>query len=360
MLPKTSGNGMGQLDVRTVMTAVSVPRTHRGGRRGLLVSASATVLLLAGCGSPKEEAAEEAFNFQNGPMAKLMGYDISPAEQRERELNVQQGVVECMKDEGWEYEAVDYSASNPYQDEYEEQVADPVAYGEKYGYGVARNYELQGVDGGGFSFEDPNQQYVESLVQEEMDEYYISLYGDQSGMEMQEGDVYVPPPVDERGCEGKARFDVFGESPYDDPDISTRLNELYEDQASDPGVADAIEVWAECMDKLDSSNEFDTPDKINEYLYNQLNELQGYGTTSDATTATVVEGVAVTEPIAIDGEPQEIDEADLEDLRAEELALWADDQVCQDEANLSQARRDAEQRMVDDLVAEFPELGEQE
>ena len=44
------------------------------------------------------------------PLAQLLGFDTSPAEQRAKDLELQQVMVECMKDEGWEYRAVDYSA----------------------------------------------------------------------------------------------------------------------------------------------------------------------------------------------------------------------------------------------------------
>jgi hypothetical protein len=54
----------------------------------------------------------------------------------------------------------------------------------------------------------------------------------------------------------------------------------------------------------------------------------------------------------------EVDQAAIDDLRVEELQIWADDQTCQGKSDLLQVRRDVEQRMVDDLLAEFPELGE--
>lgn len=330
-------------------------------RRALLTAGAVVAsLALSACGSSGDNGARDDLNPQNGPLAKLLGYDISPAEQREKELDVQQFLVECMRTDGWEYEAVDYNASNPYQDEYAEQIADPKAYGEKYGYGVARGYELNGDGGGGNEFVDPNQDYVESLSGDEETEYYASLYGKQDDQAVSEGDVYVPPPLEEQGCYGKAQADVYGESPYNDPDISTRLNELFEDSANDPAIADANEVWATCMGERDASYEWASPDAIYQYLYDKLSELQGI------TPATFEEGssggsVVVAGTDAVDGgggQPEPIADADLEELRAEELQIWNDDQACQSSADLAQVRRDVEQRMVDDLIADFPELGD--
>ena len=80
------------------------------GRRGAV--ALVVTVALAACGNADtDEAAANLNDPTQGPLAKLLGYDISPADQRAKELEVQQVVVECMKSEGWEYQAVDYSAA---------------------------------------------------------------------------------------------------------------------------------------------------------------------------------------------------------------------------------------------------------
>lgn len=381
---------MGQLDVRTVMPTVSVPRTHRGCRRGLLVSASATVLLMAGCGSTKEEVAEEAFNFQNGPMAKLMGYDISPAEQRERELNVQQGVVECMKDEGWEYEAVDYSASNPYQDEYEEQMADPVAYGEKYGYGVVRNYELYeepniGEDDGldGPTFVDPNEDYVMSLSDSERDAYYEVLYGapqeeqiyDESTPEGTQAE-YLSPPLEEQGCQGTARLDVVGEDPTNDPEIQRALDDVFSAQQNDPRMETAENDWLDCMGDVTADHDLPDGTALDGVgsMYQIVESLKAAAMGQEMVPLDPDTGMPIGDydesdmnssfqnedgtGYAVLGEQKIIPEDALERLRADELALWAKDWGCQKDAGIQDLRIQVEQDAVDDLVARFPQLGD--
>lgn len=331
-------------------------RSSRSGRRSLALAAT-LVLSLAACGGG-ESSGDEGANPndpRNSPLARLFGYDSSPAEQRAKDLEMQQVMVECMKDEGWEYRAVDYSAQGgDFMAEFEEQMADPEAYGEKYGYGVVRNYEMQG-ELGPTTFEDPNQDYVESLDPDEQTAYYEALYGASSSAEPVTDDTeFVMPSLEEQGCSGKAQLEVYGDSPMNDPDVQERMNELFEDEQNAPELQDAYDEWASCMADKDPSYEWKTPDEAISSFWNRMNELQGFQTEEGDGTATG----AVVVGGSTDGSQQpEIDVADLEDLRADEIATWADDWACQQEADIAQVRLDVEQRLVDDLLAEFPELG---
>jgi hypothetical protein len=329
-------------------------RVRRGA--GLAVG----LLIVAGCGSSDGGASDEDLRDPTkSPLAQLLGYDVSPADQRAKDLQVQQSIVECMKADGWEYQAVDYNVGNTYADEYEEQVTDPVGYGEKYGYGIVRGYDL-GQDQSAQTFEDPNSDYVNSLNSDEQTQYYESLYGDQSNFEApDDGEEFTPPPLEEQGCQGKAQLEVYGDSPFNDPDISQRLGEIMDDAQNDPAVKDATDAWAACMTKIDESYEWKSPDEIYSYLYDKLNTAQGYSN----TVTTDGDGGVITEAVPVggdgSGDQPEVDEQAIEDLRAEELQIWADDQRCQDEVDMLQVRRDAEQRAADQMLEEFPDLGDQ-
>jgi hypothetical protein len=335
------------------------PRSRRTVLAALVL---VPALGLAACGGDSGTAAEDDLrNPTNSPLAKLLGFDTSPAEQRAKDLEMQDVIAECMRGEGWEYTPVDWNAQNSFSDEWEEQMEDPLAYGEKYGYGVVRQYELGNdvPDTGGM--EDPNWDYVQTLSEDESEQYYASLYG--QSPEITDPEEFVPPPLEEQGCQGKAQLEVFGDSPWNNPDISAALEEMYQDMADDPRIADANEAWAACMAEIDESYEWANPDEIWGYLYERLNELQGIdnGTFEDVSADGGVTSDTIAIPI--DGgpqQPQEIDPADLEDLRSEELAIYADDQSCQDTADLLQIRRDVEQDLADDLLAQFPELGDDE
>jgi hypothetical protein len=323
----------------------------------------ALTLILAACGGGGDEPAADLNDPTQGPLAKLLGFDVSPADQRAKELEVQQVLVECMKAEGWEYQPVDYSSmGGGFSEEYEEQISDPEAYGEKYGYGVVRGYELQpDFDGG--DFEDPNADYMNSLSMAEQQEYNAALYGEQSFVESdaidsEEPAEFVMPSLEEQGCYGTAQLEVYGESPLNDPDMQERLDELFEDTESDPAITEAYESWASCMAERDPSYEYTTPNEVINGFYDRLNTLQGFepfAQEGDGSGGVVVSG---TSSDGLTKEQPEIDEADLEELRQDELATWADDWACQQEVDLAQVRRDVEQRLADDLVAEFPELGE--
>ncbi|MFN8021320.1 MAG: hypothetical protein U0Q03_07315 [Acidimicrobiales bacterium] len=331
-------------------------RSSRSGRRSLALAAT-LVLSLAACGGG-DSSGDEGTNPddpRNSPLAQLLGYDSSPAEQRAKDLELQQVMVECMKDEGWEYQAVDWSAQGgDFMAEYEEQMADPEGYGEKYGYGVVRNYEMQG-DLGSTTFEDPNQDYVNSLDPDEQTAYYEALYGATSSAEPITDDTeFVMPSLDEQGCSGKAQLEVYGDSPMNDPDMQERLNELFEDEQNAPELQDAYDEWASCMADKDPSYEWTTPEEVVNSFWDRMNELQGFQTEEGDGTAT---GAVVVGGSTDGSERPEIDEADLDDLRADEIATWTDDWACQQEADIAQVRREVEQRLVDDLVAEFPELG---
>lgn len=311
------------------------------------MAVAALVLAACGGGTGDDASGEEPTDPRLGPLGQLLGYDISPAEQRAQQLEVQQQIVQCMQDEGWEYEAVDWQAQmGDATSDFEEMMSDPEAFGEKYGYGVVRGFETQG-DFTGSSFEDPNADYLASLSESETTAYYEALYG--PSPDVQDGEEFTMPPLEEQGCNGAAQLAVIGESPMTDVDIQNRLSELFADVENDPDLVDAYSAWSACMRDRDPSYDWDTPDDVSTEFYDRLSELQGFMPGGD--------GVIEMDEGTLG--PPEVDEVDLEELRADEIATWRDDWACQEEARIADVRREIEQRLVDDLVAEFPELGEE-
>ena len=325
----------------------SVPARVRGRRatRGAVVLVA--VALAAGCSGGSDAPTTTDDGLAGGPLAQLLGKDVSPADGRANELKVQQAIAECMKVEGWEYRPVDFASSNATLDEYDEQLTDPVGYGTKYGYGVVRGYEL-GQQQPTTSFVDPNADYVNSLTADEMDSYDASLYG--TAPEAPVGDDEVAPlPLEQQGCYGQAQAAVYGDSPLADIDVSARLDELSAEAQSDPTLLDAYDTWATCMTGRDGSYEFATPDEIYSYLYDELGSTQGFDE-QVAPAAGFVRGVDPGDTLP------EVDQDAIEALRAEEMRIWSDDQACQVEADIPGVRKQVEQQMVDQLVQDFPEL----
>ncbi len=367
-------------------------------RIGLLLTAG---FVAVGCGDPDAAPSEPTAS----PLAELMGWDqeYNEVEGRAQQLEQEEAVAACMREEGFEYTPVDYSAQGPQVvDDAAELYNDPKAFGEKYGYGVVHNYELYeepnfNADGelsyaGDEGFVDPNGEYQQTLSPSEQQAYQELLYGDQSAyiepamVEGSDGEFIEPtvmtmPPLEEQGCYGKAQHEVYGDQPYQDPDIQERMNEYYENQQNDPELEAAYEDWLACMvDELGNLEDMadddgvaligiTTPDSMYSYVDGLKQIAQGLeivetdpdtgmpvGASSDDGFGMSMYGGG--EGWASVGTPKPLSEVDLETLRTRELELWKVDFGCQQDVDIAGIRKRSEQRLVDELIADFPELTE--
>jgi hypothetical protein len=310
----------------------------------------------------------------SSPLAELLGYDFDPVEQRRLQLQIEEQTAECMRDLGYEYQPVDYSAmSNP---EDELMMTDPKAFGEKYGYGIMRNYELYESgeapppDQG---YVDPNQEYVNSLSPEEQTAYYEALYG--SGMMAEAtpvGETVPPPTPEQMGCNGRASADVYGDNPADDPEVQEALGEYYTNLENDPRLDDANRLWAECMGDTFTERGIDpTPDDPNR-MYEVVDRLKveslGLEVVEVANQAEMDEYFNSGQPVysatsdetgrgfVYLGEPEVLSGDEIDRLTGIEVELWKQDQSCQEEAGLADLRRQLELEVVDQITSQFPEL----
>lgn len=316
------------------------------------------------------------------PLGELLGWVSDPVEQRRQQLEIEEKVAECMKAEGWEYTPVDWEAQMP---EVDVDMSDPQAFGEKYGYGVMYNYETNelGGDGGpmGIPFEDPNGEYMMSLSPSDQETYSADLYGDPGIWEQSEdgatdATMVVAPPLDQQGCQGKARLEVVGEDPSSDPAVQQILNDFYESQQNDPGLQAIVDTWSECLQpKLDEygleadlTNVFDGYQIMEAEKYKALGaevvpvasqaEMDEYFTSGEnVLTAYTDENGSGYIVLAPDGELPELTADQIDELTAIELDIWKADQACQEEAGYADYNQQREQDLVDQLVSEFPELG---
>lgn len=347
------------------------------------------VALLAACGGGNESGGSDA---SASPLADLLGWsDYDPVESRRQELAIEEAVVACMREEGFEYQPQDMASqfeSGEGEDDYALMQESPEAYGEKYGYGVVRSYELyeepyideNGGGNGGPTFEDPNEDYVMSLSDSERDAYYEVLYGSQNDQMFDETDpdgtqVMYAPSLEEQGCQGKARLEVVGDDPTNDPQIQQALNDVFSTQGDDPRLEAAQSEWSDCMG--DTWADYDLPEGMNleqpDSMYEAVSALKAAAMDQrilplDPDTGEPVgeyddsQGYSSTQNedgsgFAYVGEQRIIPDAALERLRADELALWEKDWQCQNKAGFQKLRLEVEQNAVDDLVARFPQLG---
>lgn len=333
------------------------------------------VLALAGCGGGGGSSSGDSED-ELSPLAELMGWTpVEPAEQRRQDLEREQHVAECMRAEGWEYEPVDWQAQMPV-DEDAEIYEDPEAFGAKHGYGVAHTYERYERDGGraaSTEFEDPNEEYVSSLSARENEEYYATLHGDPGIWEDTGGEdgSFVSPPLEEQGCQGRAELAVFGDSPMNDPDIQQRMDDFWMDQQDDPRMEAAHAAWAECMgDDIEGLEvglqPVSRPDQMYQVFESRKHVLMGLEEREiDPDDPSAYEGVYMSSgdgsggpEIGWYGEPEEISDADLAALRDEEIAMWKLDWECQQDAGVRETSERIEQELVDELLAEFPDLAD--
>jgi hypothetical protein len=338
----------------------------------------------AACGDDSSESAAA----DDGPLAAIFGGNESPAESRRKQLAMEESMAQCMKDAGWEYKPVDYSAQFDVPSGEEE--LSPKEFGEKHFYGAVYYYELYelpalGTDENGVSatmpgegFVDPNQDYVNSLSSDEQAKYFADLYGEPQeapviddtadGAVVEAGAV----PMEEQGCSGKAQQEVFGDQPFNNPDFSERFNELQQQMENDPRVNDAEIAWSDCVYEINPDYDFGASPDVYQYIQGLMSEAKGLKTLPvDPETHQPIgdfddsQGYSSTidsngNEIAYVGVPEAIESNRLEELRTIEKDLWKADQKCQKEVGLADIRRDVEQELADTLLQEFPELQQNE
>jgi hypothetical protein len=355
-------------------------RSQFGVQRIVRVTAAALVAtLLVACGDDSTESAAA----DNGPLAAILGGNDSPAESRRKELAVQESMAQCMKDAGWEYKPIDYSAQFDVPSG-DEQLS-PKEFGEKHFYGTVYYYELyelpsigtgeDGVPGTmpGEGFVDPNQDYVMSLSGDEQTKYYADLYGEPQEapiIDAGEGVVQeaVAVPIEEQGCAGKAQQEIYGDQPFNNPDFGARFEELQQQLQNDPRVYDAEIAWSDCVYEINPDYDFGASQDVYQYMQTLLSEAKGLTTLPvDPETHMPIgdfddsQGYSSTvdsngNEIAFVGTPKAIKSDRLEELRTIEAELWKADQKCQKDTGLVDIRREVEQELADTLLQEFPEL----
>lgn len=348
-------------------------------RHQVTVLAMCATLLITACGDPD---AEEVAS----PLEELFGGGESPAESRAKQLEMEEIIAQCMREEGWEYTPVDWASQFP--DQPEEDLRG-TAYGEKYGYGVARNYEIyewpyldeegnytdEGGGPGG-NFENPNDEYMMSLDESEMMRYQEALWGDQSNFQPTFDpdtgeEIYTPPPPEEQGCSGRAQLEIYGDMPWNNPELGERYSALTEDLENDPRLEDAEITWSDCMYEISEDYDFFGPQDVYQYVSNLFAEKKGQELVEvDVDTGEIIgrpgeypdggwssmEGDDVG--IGYTGTARRLTEEEIREFQEVELAIWRDDQGCLDESGYTDLRREIEQELVDTIREEFPELGD--
>lgn len=301
----------------------------------------------------------------------LLGTDLSLAESRTIAVQVQEAVRSCMTAEGWEYTPMPVAQALPSE-------ADDTrssSYGERYGYGVIRRYELDELPltSASGDFVDPNVQvdpnfvYRESLNPEQLAAYMESLYGvvaQGSGS----GTLDVTADIG-GGCYGSARSQFDAAGALGDEDVARRYAELKASIDVDPVLEDASRKWAACVATTDPSLVFSTPNDAEIYVANEL--LRAKGLRDVAADPETLLPIDPAEPqeifgsfIAPDGltrvfvgEPRRVEGPELAKLQAQEVHIWTVDMECRDSSEYAEVLKSLEEEVAETLLDEFPSLG---
>jgi len=287
-------------------------------RVGIILASAA--LFLGACGSGTDVGSDEAEEF-NSPIADFLGFDTSPnfdaAEEQEKyqeqEREAQQRIAECMRAEGFEYTPVDYSEINSF----EEAALNEPEWGsdewvETYGFGISTQRFSQaqvGPDLIGYDdsftqeyedFEDPNQDYVESLGPEEQNAYYEVLYGAETGPDIdfenmtedeinQAYDDYYQNEYVATGCQNVAYEEIYEEGGIFGEDsefmrfqneFGDELEELFNRVESDPRLVEAREKISTCVSDK-GYPEYIDEQSVYEDIDNRMNDLDSFGNFRD-------------------------------------------------------------------------------
>jgi len=346
----------------------------RGWHR-LLVCACAAGLALAGCGDGDDSGQPEDDGAYQGPLAEFFGWENRWSEagevseqERQRHYKIQDYIVTCMAEAGFEYEPEPFWAdvqdlqewSDPFMEVWKLREEDPEAFAREYGYGATTIDYSEAESGRPEPTPGPNELYRESLSPAAQEEYDKALWGEWEDVEVTP-DGATPGPVYPGGCNNEAFEAIYG-SPEDEQERFQALYEewdaLYQRIESDPRLAEAVRAWSDCMASAGYPDLEDLYGGEN-LVYERQSEAYGW----DAGEPVVVTAEPEAEPDLAHtaapepSEPLELDPEVLAELREFELAVaWADYE-CREEHDVERIQREVqyehEEQFIEDHRAEL-------
>jgi len=331
------------------------------GWRLLSAAACAVALFLTGCGDDSPTNGNEEPEY-DGPIAEFMGWENSGVgeeqefteEERQQHYQVQDLIVTCMSEAGFEYTPEPFygdredAFEDPYAEVWQLQEEDPEAFAQEYGYGFTTLDFGEEVVETSDPADDPNFAYRESLSTAAQEEYDIALYGDFEAIEEQageEGEVEVAEPG---GCSNDAYEQVYGggDGEASEEQFSELFEEwdaLYQRIENDPRMDTATQAWLGCMTDAGYADLEDIYGGQNEVSERQ-SELYGWDD-EEGLLPVPIEGEAEgegesAEATAAPTEPVEPEPAALEELRQFERDIAVADYTCRQEHDIDGVERD--------------------
>ena len=356
-----------------------------------LTAAGAGLLLaLAACGGTNPTSGgddvttdEESSTSDAETLADFFGYgeenfDVAAqqAEDRAKELEVQEKTATCMAEQGFEYtpyvpEDMFIYYGGPEEDLTEEERL------KKYGYYFFTTMLEEAENFEGYEEEykpddDPNWARMDTMSESERQAYEKALWGDWESFDFEPeydedgNEIYVEPDFTEiGGCMTLAQEEVWGggrgfeeEMMALDEQLMPLWEDLYARIESDPRMVEANAEWAACM--ADRGYTFTTQEDIFEFLMEKQEDLWSDQESFFSTTIAPSEGSEVEEFEDFGPFGPGIDEAMIQQLADEELAIAADDWECRGDRSFDELRQEVSDEYEAQFIAENRELLEKQ
>jgi hypothetical protein len=272
------------------------------------------VALLSGCAAGPGAAPSSS----TAPPSPLEPYysalygSGSEEEQAAQNAAIQDAVAACMKEEGFSYTPDPSLGSASFSTEDMEIPWGSEEFATTYGYGVStRAFDQMS---GSVEYEDPNQDYIDSLSPGEQAAYSAALWG--APPEAPDSGSTDEPTVEfsaeydwkQAGCMGAAQHE-FGDTGSMDPEFASLVEEMgaiWTEVREVPAVVAAEKEWSNCLASAGFPGYETKDDPVNDFN-ERFNELQGAGASEEPGAA---------DPVALD------------ELKNEEIATATADFAC--------------------------------
>lgn len=310
-------------------------------------------LLLTGCSS--SDGKKSAGESEKGPLDKRLAFlnsgDFDAEKYSEQQKQVEVAVAQCMKEEGFEYTPVDYdsgSISFVSSDDYEE--TQTVSYAKKYGYGVFSypEEETPVEDTPEEEFNDPNQEYIESLSEDEQADFYSTLYGPgpDENLSEEEMDAWYSDPANQ-GCYGAAQNKAYETESnfYESPqaqDFFDLHSEFFNTIEENTKVVELNDAWAQCISE--KGYNFSSPSEAMDSVY----------AVNESFYTDVVNEDGSIEPNA--QEYQEPNPDELEEAKENEISLATADFECQEKLDYRKKKTAVQWELEEQFIKENESL----
>lgn len=320
--------------------------------RRLMIPAAgiAAALLLAGCAG---NGGGGERSWEDSPLSEYMssawgGDDDRTPEEMQSEFDdqnreIEEAVADCMAEEGFEYVPVlDNGSTVVTSDDEDEWDPDSRDWVAQYGYGFVNYPGRDDAPSEDEVFEDPNQEYLESLSESEQTAYNEALHGpmptEEEYAEMEESGEMPEYDWTTAGCYGAASNAVYGDDPGSSDEhqpLMDAMSAMWEDAQGHPDMADLDAAWASCMADAGHS---------------------GFSTQQDAQQSIMDEQNAAWENQEVPEDGEWV-EPDFTELGEREIEVALADFDCRDELDYADKQLDVqfelEERFIEEHKAEL-------